>query len=235
MQAVSSIAFAPPVASTPLKGKQVLPKAAPAEQLAPPKESDKPSGLWESEKFSFRDFIDMINPLQHLPVISTIYRKLTGDEIGDAPRMVGGAVFGGVLGSWVSGLASAVANVFSSRATGKDVGDHVLELAQSATKIDSRLETPAVSINPPSVALTHPVGVQPPNLRKGEVTLSVQGAPEITPVLETRAASVPQLSTVAEVTRSASLREQRQMLLAIEQYKQQLIVDDLTQETHIWA
>ncbi|ATX80689.1 hypothetical protein Ga0123461_2287 [Mariprofundus aestuarium] len=230
MQAVSSIAFAPPVASTPLKGKQVLPKSVPVQQLAPPKESDKPSGLWESDKFSFRDFIDMINPLQHLPVVSTIYRKLTGDEIGDGPRMVGGAIFGGVLGSWISGLASAVANVFSSRTTGKDVGDHVLELAQSATEANSGSGTQAATVNSPSVALMHPVGIQSPDLRKVDAALSV---PELTNVQETRAAPVAQ--AVAEVARSASQREHRQMLAAIGQYKQQMIVDDLTQETHIWA
>ena len=32
--------------------------------------------------FTFHDFLSIINPLQHLPVISTIYRAITGDTIG---------------------------------------------------------------------------------------------------------------------------------------------------------
>ena len=32
-----------------------------------------------SDGFSFLDVLDIINPLQHLPVISTLYRQVTGD------------------------------------------------------------------------------------------------------------------------------------------------------------
>ncbi len=30
-------------------------------------------------EMSFWDFVDIVNPLQHVPVINTIYRELTGD------------------------------------------------------------------------------------------------------------------------------------------------------------
>ena len=36
--------------------------------------------LWGNDGFSFRDILDVINPLQHLPVVSGIYRKLSEDE-----------------------------------------------------------------------------------------------------------------------------------------------------------
>src|SRR5688572_6968383 len=37
--------------------------------------------LPEDDGYSFGDVIDMINPLQHLPVIGMLYRKFTGDTI----------------------------------------------------------------------------------------------------------------------------------------------------------
>jgi hypothetical protein len=49
-------------------------------------------------KLSFGDFIDVINPLQHIPIISSIYRKVSGDEIADAPKFVGAALYGGPVG-----------------------------------------------------------------------------------------------------------------------------------------
>lgn len=56
--------------------------------------------LWQDKKegISFGDFLDIINPLQHIPVVSTIYRMVTGDEIGVGSRLAGGALFGGPLG-----------------------------------------------------------------------------------------------------------------------------------------
>jgi len=90
------------------------------------RESNKSSGIWEKESFSFWDIIDAINPLQHIPIISTIYRKITGDEMGYASRIAGDTLYGGVLGNMVSSLVSAVANVFVDSTTGKDIGEHMM-------------------------------------------------------------------------------------------------------------
>ena len=30
----------------------------------------------------FRDIVDLINPLHHIPLVGTLYRKITGDEMG---------------------------------------------------------------------------------------------------------------------------------------------------------
>lgn len=70
---------------------------------------------------SFLDLVDVINPLQHIPVISTFYREATGDTLNPAPRIVGDTLFLGPIG-----LASSVANVWVEYETGKDIGDHVL-------------------------------------------------------------------------------------------------------------
>ena len=52
----------------------------------------------QSDTPSFWDVLDMINPLQHIPGVSTIYRAITGDEIAPLPRVVGDMLFGGPMG-----------------------------------------------------------------------------------------------------------------------------------------
>jgi hypothetical protein len=71
--------------------------------------------------FTFADFIDIINPLQHIPVVATIYRAMTGDDIDPGSRVAGGALFGGPVGA-----VAATFNAFLDETTGKDVGEHVL-------------------------------------------------------------------------------------------------------------
>ncbi|WP_298380643.1 hypothetical protein [Azospirillum sp.] len=70
---------------------------------------------------SFGDFLGVINPLQHLPIIGTLYRSLTGDTIQPAARVMGGILYGGVIG----GLAS-ITNAVIEQASGQDVGDQVM-------------------------------------------------------------------------------------------------------------
>lgn len=83
-----------------------------------------PARLWQDGEFSFGDILDAINPLQHLPVIGTLYRAITGDKIGPVPRLIGDLVFGGPLG-FVGGIIS----VGVENETGKDPGAHLLAWA----------------------------------------------------------------------------------------------------------
>ena len=46
----------------------------------------------------FKDVLDVINPLQHIPVVSTIYRTVSGDTINDIPKFIGSALFNGPVG-----------------------------------------------------------------------------------------------------------------------------------------
>lgn len=48
------------------------------------------------------DVIDILNPLQHIPFVATLYRELTGDKISTAAKLAGGALFGGPLGLMAS-------------------------------------------------------------------------------------------------------------------------------------
>jgi hypothetical protein len=81
--------------------------------------SAKPSS---DDDFTFDDLVSIVNPLQHIPVVSTIYRSLTGETIKPLERILGDTLYGGM---W--GFASAVANVVYQDATGKDFGQTVLD------------------------------------------------------------------------------------------------------------
>lgn len=54
------------------------------------------------------DVIDVVNPLQHIPLVSTVYRWLTGDTISPAAALAGGALYGGAVGFAASAATIAV-------------------------------------------------------------------------------------------------------------------------------
>jgi len=73
--------------------------------------------------FDFGDLLDIVNPLQHIPIVSTLYREISGDEVGPVGRIAGGALFGGVIGA-----VSSLANVLIEEVSGRDLGGHALAL-----------------------------------------------------------------------------------------------------------
>lgn len=75
----------------------------------------------EAEGFTEYDVLDLINPLQHIPFVATLYREMTGDTIRPEAKLAGGLALGGVLG-FVSNLADLV----FEQATGRDIGETVV-------------------------------------------------------------------------------------------------------------
>ncbi len=105
------------------------------------KETATQAALTDEDGFSFDDFLDMINPLQHLPVVSTLYREMTGDEMEPASRIVGGAIYGGPVGAGIS-----VAEAVIEEATGNDVGGHIMSLLQGAAPAATQTAAAAASV-----------------------------------------------------------------------------------------
>lgn len=77
----------------------------------------------ESSHGFFHDLLDVINPLQHIPVISTIYRAMTGEHIGTFEKVAGDTLYGGLWGA-----VSSIADTAFEAVTGKDFGSTVLAL-----------------------------------------------------------------------------------------------------------
>lgn len=133
---------------------------------------------------SFWDLLDVINPLQHIPVVSNIYREITGDQIGVGARLVGGALLGGPIGL----IASAVDCVVEE-STGKDTGGHMLALFQDDTAQDApgatqlaqadatQAEIPAAPVEPQKVA---PANIQNGNIQNENIGPEAVAAPVIT-------------------------------------------------------
>lgn len=73
-----------------------------AEQAA-----DKQGFFANGSNPSFSDLVDTVNPLQHLPVVSSMYQKASGDTIAPAAKIAGGFLMGGIFGA-AAALASCV-------------------------------------------------------------------------------------------------------------------------------
>ncbi len=94
-------------------------------QVAAPAASTSGSN-WD---FSFHNILGVINPLQHLPVIGTLYRAITGDKIGTPEKIAGDALYGGLWGA-----VSSVADTAFEAATGKDFGDTMIGMVTGGDK-----------------------------------------------------------------------------------------------------
>ncbi len=133
---------------------------APKEQAVASKDS-----FWGEDGFGFDDLIDIINPLQHIPVVSTIYREITGDEIAPGPRMLGGGIVGGVVG-----FVASAANVIFEQETGKDVGGAVV--AALVGEENSQPQPTAMAAVVPAVSPT--VRMMPTSAETVEIGMPIE-------------------------------------------------------------
>lgn len=139
--------------------------------LTPPEEQTPQSefSLFGADGFSFADIIDVINPLQHIPFVSTFYREATGDQIAAAPRIIGSSLFFGPFG-----FAGAMANVMVEENTGKDIGQHMASWVTPAS------EQPAHPANGNPIAVTEQTADTPEDpvitWARSEIDWARQGA-----------------------------------------------------------
>lgn len=79
----------------------------------------------EASTHSFKNFMknvwDVVNPLQHIPVVGAIYRHVTGDTISSGAHFMGDALYGGPIGG-----AIAAIDIAYQKSTGKDMGETVI-------------------------------------------------------------------------------------------------------------
>ena len=129
--------------------------------------------------FTFGDLLDIINPLQHIPVISTIYREITGDEIAALPRMIGGGLFGGL-----AGLGAATVNMIFDEASGKDLGEHIYTAFLGDDEATGTLVAEAADPDAPwymagkvTYSRTPADGTEPVNIAKATDTSDDAAAP----------------------------------------------------------
>jgi hypothetical protein len=113
---------------------------------------DRTASAVGSATMTFGDVLDMVNPLQHIPVVSSVYREMTGDKINPVSRVAGDVLYGGVMGvaAAVAGGIGAVADTVMEAHTGKDVtgtvyaalfGDEKAAAGDGSTQIAAAAQT----------------------------------------------------------------------------------------------
>jgi hypothetical protein len=114
---------------------------------APPPEWQAPasgaSGAAPGGESFAHDVMEILNPLQHIPIVSVIYRQMTGDKIGPMERIAGDTLYGGVIG-----LASSVANIAFEKLTGKDFGDTALAMLGMDQNKPTAVAASATTVQP---------------------------------------------------------------------------------------
>lgn len=90
---------------------------------APNNPSKSEIKLFGKDGFTFFDFLDIINPLQHIPFVSSIYRSITGDQIDPGAKIAGATLFGGPIGATLATLDVAV-----KHGTGQNITQHTANL-----------------------------------------------------------------------------------------------------------
>ncbi len=164
---------------------------------------------WGDDGFTFGDLIDVVNPLQHIPVVSWAYRALTGDNIAPAAKVVGGTLFGGPVGLALSAIDAALLH-----RTGRDSGETVVALLSGKDR-GAPAPTNAAPDGIAIAARTAPAGTTDatPTLTEAQMARLLGGAPvaapapAATPAWQQAAATLPQ-DQIALLLRSVGLPAQ---------------------------
>jgi hypothetical protein len=94
----------------------------------------------------FHHILDVINPLQHLPVIGSIYRAITGEHIGPVEKIAGDTLYGGLWGA-----VSSIADVAFEGITGKSFEDTALAWIRG----DDKTEVASRKVEAPVIAMAN--------------------------------------------------------------------------------
>lgn len=100
------------------------------------------SRVQETDGLGFGDFVDLINPLHHIPLVGTLYRALTGDEIKPAVQVAGGLLYGVLTGSVLVSGATSIASAAYEQSTGNEP---TIQLAQALFGEETVQDTPTDS------------------------------------------------------------------------------------------
>ncbi|MBL8689909.1 MAG: hypothetical protein JNL04_12450 [Rhodospirillaceae bacterium] len=148
-----------------LRSFQSLSPASHASAVSGTSVYNNPQKPWQDgDTASFKDLLAIINPLQHIPVVGTIYRAITGDQIAAMPSIIGGTIFGGPVG-----LALSLADNALKGETGKNVGETVVASLFGSSKPADAPAEPMVAKAPEQPARPK-LTIDIPAPRPGETT-----------------------------------------------------------------
>ncbi len=123
-----------------------------------------------ADGFTFDDFIDMINPLHHIPLIGSLYRWASGDTISPGSAIIGAGLLGGPIGLIAGAIGAAV--------TEANGGENMADAVVASVLGDGEPEaTVMAAVTPEAAAAFEPAaGGIPLNNRPTEFRLPPAGA-----------------------------------------------------------
>lgn len=133
-------------------------------------------GLWGEDGFSFHDFLDIINPLQHIPLLDAAYRAITGDEISSGAKVVGDTLLAGPIG-----FMASLVDISVEEQTGADIGTHLIAMltgkeAADTDAVATLTDATSSPVIPVTTAPNLPLSLIPP--REGEAHSMAKPLPE---------------------------------------------------------
>lgn len=112
----------------------------------------------DASDFSWRNLWDTVNPLEHIPFVSTLYDAMTGEKPSAGAQLAGGALYGGPVGLVLSAINLAFQTETGHDAVGsvlaaldQDTHEEVAnaDAAQKPSAISPLESSPAFEIAPP--------------------------------------------------------------------------------------
>jgi len=82
-------------------------------------------------KLGWKDLLDLVNPLQHIPLVNIAYRHFTGDQPSGAAELLGALPFGPFS------TMTAIADLAVRSTTGKDIGENVIAMVTGGDQTDT--------------------------------------------------------------------------------------------------
>lgn len=114
----------------------------------------RPAKAGKDEGMSFWDLLDVVNPLQHIPLVKKAYQAITGDTIKPAAQVAGSALFFGPIG-----LAVAAADQALAHHTGNDAVGHLASVVGIDTRPGGRASPAPAEDDPFTVTAPRPIPV----------------------------------------------------------------------------
>ncbi|HSZ73285.1 MAG TPA: hypothetical protein VK779_00580 [Rhizomicrobium sp.] len=113
----------------------------PAPQPASAAQTASSASSTGAPKKSFLDEVfDIVNPLQHIPIVSTIYSAVTGDKPDPFAQIAGDTLYGGAMG-----FMGSMANQAFTQIAGKSVGDMALAMFEGDKNTQVATAAPAAT------------------------------------------------------------------------------------------
>ncbi len=155
-----------------------------------------------TETVSFEDFLDALNPLQHIPVLSTAYRALTGERISPVSRIAGDALYGGVFGLASAALSAAGAiadEIIAANNDGQSASEFMIAslFGSDDGSVQLAEAAPPPALRPDAqerqkVALLQTPATQSPILEMPKIPAQQASAPKTENAEETQSAAAAQ-------------------------------------------